>query len=71
VFFINYENEPAAVCVIFPDINPLLNASTAGSAAGLLKRSSIAEIKGLRLLMFGSRRSIDNWGFHVGLPPHL
>ena len=23
-FFIYYEDEPAAVCVIFPDINPLL-----------------------------------------------
>jgi hypothetical protein len=54
-FFIYYEDEPAAVCVIFPDINPLLKRLNGrigplGPLKVLLYRR---EITGLRCLMFG------------------
>jgi len=33
VFFIYYEDEPAAFCVIFPDINLCSSVSTGGSVS--------------------------------------
>ena len=54
-FFIYYEDEPAAVCVIFPDINPLLKRLN--GRIGLLGMLKVLlyrrEITGLRCLMFG------------------
>jgi hypothetical protein len=57
VFFIYYEDEPAAVCVIFPDINPLLNRLNGRiGLLGLLKVLLYRrETTGLRCLMFGIR----------------
>jgi len=54
-FFIYYEDEPAAVCIIFPDINPLLNRLNGRvGLLGLLKVLLYRrEINGLRCLMFG------------------
>jgi len=65
VFFIHYEEEPAAVCVIFPDINPLLKrlngrVGPLGIAKALLYRG---EINGLRLLMFGVKEKYRQLGF--------
>jgi len=64
VFFINYENEPAAVCVIFPDINPLLKRLNGRiGLRGLLKALIYRrEIKGLRLLMFGIKEKYRQLG---------
>lgn len=64
VFFIYYDDEPAAVCVIFPDINPLLRRFNGriglfGLFKALLYRR---EIKGLRLLMFGIREKYRQLG---------
>ena len=54
-FFIYYEDDPAAVCVIFPDINPLLKRLN--GRIGLLGMLKVLlyrrEITGLRCLMFG------------------
>jgi len=65
VFFIYYENEPAAVCVIFPDINPLLKRLNGRiGLLGLLKALIYQrEIRGLRLLMFGIKEKYRQLGF--------
>jgi hypothetical protein len=54
-FFIYYENEPAALCVIFPDINPLLKRLNGRiGLLGVLKAILYRhEITGLRCLIFG------------------
>ena len=54
-FFIDYEDDPAAVCVIFPDINPLLKRLNGRiGLLGLLKvLHNRRKINGLRCLMFG------------------
>jgi hypothetical protein len=64
VFFIYYENEPAAVCVIFPDINPLLKRLNGRiGLLGLLKALIYrGEIKGLRLVMFGIKEKYRQLG---------
>ncbi|MDZ4184215.1 MAG: hypothetical protein U1D97_04445, partial [Desulfuromonadales bacterium] len=64
VFFIHHEEEPVAVCVIFPDINPLLKRLNGrfgllGIAKALLYRR---EINGLRLLMFGVKEKYRQLG---------
>lgn len=63
-FFIYYENEPAAVCVIFPDINPLLKRLNGRiGLLGLFKALIYRrEIKGLRLLMFGIKEKYRQLG---------
>jgi hypothetical protein len=63
-FFIYYENEPAAVCVIFPDMNPLLKRLNGRiGVMGLLKVLLYRrEIKGLRLLMFGIKDKYRQMG---------
>lgn len=63
-FFIYYENEPAAVCVIFPDINPLLKRLNGRiGLLGLLKFLIYRrEIKGLRCLMFGIKEKYRQLG---------
>jgi len=54
-FFIYYERDPAAVCVIFPDVNPLLKRLNGRiGLLGLLKMILYRrEITGLRCLIFG------------------
>ena len=66
VFFIHYERDPAAVCVIFPDINPLLKRFNGRiGLLGLLKAFLYRrEITGLRCLIFG----IKDMYRQLGLP---
>ncbi len=56
-FFIYHDDEPAAVCVIFPDVNPLLKRLNGRiGLTGLLKVLLYRrEVTGLRCLMFGIR----------------
>jgi GNAT superfamily N-acetyltransferase len=63
-FFIYYEDEPAAVCVIFPDINPLLKRLNGRiGLLGLLKYFMYrSEIRGLRCLMFGVKEEYRQMG---------
>jgi len=63
-FFIYYEKDPAAVCVIFPDINPLLKhfngrIGVLGLPKLLLYRR---EIRGLRCLMLGIKEEYRQLG---------
>jgi hypothetical protein len=64
VFYIYYGDEPAAVCVIFPDINPLLKRFNGRiGLPGLLKALLYRrEIKGVRLLMFGVKEKYRQLG---------
>jgi len=64
VFFIYYDDEPAAVCVIFPDVNPLLKRLNGRiGLLGLLKALIYRrKIKGLRLLMFGVKEKYRQLG---------
>ncbi|MBA4373460.1 MAG: acyl-CoA N-acyltransferase, partial [Thermodesulfovibrio sp.] len=64
VFFMYYNDEPAAVCVIFPDVNPLLKCLNGRiSPLGLLKALiHWRKIKGLRLLMFGIKEKYRQLG---------
>jgi hypothetical protein len=64
VFFIYYEHEPAAFCVIFPDINPLLKRLNGRiGILGLLKVLIYRrEITGLRLMMFGIKEEYRQLG---------
>jgi hypothetical protein len=63
-FFINYEDEPAAFCLVFPDMNPLLKRLNGRiGVLGLLKFLIYRrEIKGLRLLMFGIKEKYRQLG---------
>jgi hypothetical protein len=63
-FFIYHNDEPAAVCVIFPDINPLLKRLNGRiGLTGLLKALLYRrEITGLRCLMFGIRDKYRQMG---------
>ena len=73
-FFIYYEDEPAAVCVIFPDINPLLKRLNGRiGLLGLLKALLYRrKITGLRLFDVRDQGEVPATGNpHVGLPPHL
>jgi hypothetical protein len=64
VFFMYYDDEPAAVCVIFPDINPLLKRLNGRiGLLGLFKALIYRrEITGLRLLMFGIKEKYRQLG---------
>ena len=63
-FFIYYENEPVAVCVIFPDMNILLKRLNGRiGVMGLLKALRYRrEINGLRLLMLGIKDKYRQMG---------
>jgi hypothetical protein len=63
-FFIYYEEEPAAFCVIFPDINPLLKRLNGRiGLLGLLKAFLYRrEITGLRCLLFGIKEKYRQLG---------
>ena len=63
-FFIYYENEPAAVCVIFPDISPLLKRFNGrigllGVLKAILHQN---EITGLRCIVFGIKEKYRQLG---------
>jgi hypothetical protein len=64
VFFMYYDDEPAAVCVIFPDINPLLKRLNGRIGLSGLFKALIyrREIKDLRLLMFGIKEKYRQLG---------
>ncbi|MCA1793771.1 MAG: acyl-CoA N-acyltransferase [Desulfobacteraceae bacterium] len=64
-FFIYYEEEPAAFCLVFPDINPLLKRLDGRvGLLGLLKYFLYKkEIIGLRLFMFGIKEKYRQLGF--------
>ena len=62
-FFIYYEQEPVAVCVVLPDLNPLLKRLN--GRIGLLGLLKLLMYRGRSgdcgVLSSGSRRSIGNW----------
>jgi hypothetical protein len=66
-FFIYYEDQPAAVCVIFPDINPLLKRLNGHiGIMGVLKAILYQrEIKGMRLLIFGIKEKYRQMGIPI------
>lgn len=63
-FFIYFDEEPAAVCVIFPDINPLLKRLDGQIGLwGWLKFLRYRhEIRGLRCIMFGVKEKYRQLG---------
>lgn len=63
-FFIYYEDQPAAICVIFPDMNPLLKRLNGRiGLLGLLKFLLYRrQIRGLRCLMFGVKEEYRQMG---------
>jgi hypothetical protein len=72
-FFIDYEDEPAAVCVIFPDMNPLLKRLNGrigllGTLKFLMYRH---EIRGLRCLMFGIKDEFRQLGIPMLAFQHI
>ena len=73
VFFIYYEDEPAAVCVIFPDINPLLKRLNGRiGLLGLIKALIYrGEVRGLRLVMFGIREKYRQLGLPMLAFQHI
>jgi hypothetical protein len=73
VFFIYYEDEPAAACVIFPDINPLLKRFNGKvGLTGLLKFLLYRrEITGLRFLIFGIKEKYQQLGLPMLAFHHL
>ena len=64
-FFIYYEEEPVGVCVVLPDINPLLKRLNGSiGLSGLLKFLLYRrEITGLRALLFGVKEKYRQLGF--------
>src|ERR1039458_6009622 len=64
VFFIYHDSEPAAACVILPDINPMLKRLNGRiGLMGLLKFLLYRrEIKGLRLVLFGIKEKYRQLG---------
>jgi hypothetical protein len=73
VFFIYYDEVPAAVCVIFPDVNPLLKRLNGrigllGIFKALFYRK---EITGLRLIMFGIKEKYRQLGLPMLAFQHI
>lgn len=66
-FFIYYDDEPAAFCLIFPDMNPLLKRLNGRiGLTGLLKVLMYKrEINGLRLLMLGVKEKYRQLGLPI------
>jgi len=73
VFFIYYDEVPAAVCVIFPDVNPLLKRLNGRiGLLGILKALIYRrEITGLRLLMFGIKEKYRQLGLPMLAFQHI
>jgi len=65
VFFIYYEQKPVAVCVVLPDLNPLLKRLNGRvGLLGLLKLFMYrGEVRGLRGLIFGVKEEYRQLGF--------
>ena len=72
-FFIYYEDEPAGVCVVLPDINPLLKRLNGRiGLLGLLKILIYRrEITGLRGLLFGIKEKYRQLGLPILALRHL
>jgi hypothetical protein len=72
-FFIYYEQDPAAVCVIFPDMNPLLKRLNGRiGLVGLLRAILYRrEITGLRCLIFGIKDSYRQLGLPLLAVHHI
>ena len=72
-FFIYYDQEPVAVCVILPDLNPLLKRLNGRiGLLGLLKLLIYrGEIRGLRGLIFGIKEEYRQLGFPMLAFHHL
>ena len=72
-FFIYYEDEPVGVCVVLPDINPLLKRFNGSiGLSGLLKYLLYRrEITGLRGLLFGVKEKYRQLGFPLLAFRHL
>jgi hypothetical protein len=72
-FFIYYERDPAAVCVIFPDVNPLLKRLNGRiGLLGLLKAVLYRrKITGLRCLIFGVKDAYRQLGFALLAIRHI
>lgn len=72
-FFIYYEDDPAGVCVILPDINPLLKRFNGRiGLSGLLKVLLYRrEITGLRGLLFGVKEKYRQMGLPMLVLRHL
>jgi len=72
-FFIYYDHDPAAVCVIFPDINPLLKRLNGRiGLLGLLKTILYRrEITGLRCLIFGIKDTYRQLGLPLLAVRHI
>jgi hypothetical protein len=72
-FFIYYEGDPAAVCVIFPDINPLLKHLNGRiGLLGLLKVLLYRrEVRGLRCLIFGIKDAYRQLGLPLLAVHHV
>jgi len=72
-FFIYYEQEPVAVCVVLPDINPLLKRLNGRvGPLGLLKLFIYrSEVRGLRGLIFGVKEEYRQLGFPMLATHHL
>jgi len=72
-FFLYYEDEPAGVCVVLPDINPLLKRFNGSiGLSGLLKFLIYRrEITGLRALLFGVKEKYRQMGLPILAFSHL
>ena len=72
-FFIYYEDDPAGVCVILPDINPLLKRLNGHiGLSGVLKSLLYQrEITGLRALLFGIKEKYRQLGLPLLAIRHL
>ncbi|MHB8789773.1 MAG: acyl-CoA N-acyltransferase [Desulfobulbaceae bacterium] len=72
-FFIYYEDDPAGVCVILPDINPLLKRFNGHiGLTGLLKFLLYRrEVTGLRGLLFGIKEKYRQMGLPLVVFRHL
>jgi GNAT superfamily N-acetyltransferase len=73
VFFIYYDDEPAAVCVIFPNVNPLLKRLNGSiGIMGIIKALFYRrEITGLRLIMFGIKEKYRQLGLPMLAFQHI
>jgi hypothetical protein len=72
-FFIYYEQEPVAVCVVLPDLNPLLKRLNGRiGLLGLLKMLRYrSDVRGLRGFMFGVKEKYRQLGFPMLATHHL
>ncbi|MGB7911059.1 MAG: hypothetical protein WCF59_02415 [Desulfobaccales bacterium] len=72
-FFIYFEEEPVAVCVVLPDLNPLLKRLNGRvGLLGLLKLLRYrGEIRGLRGFIFGVKEQYRQLGFPMLATYHL